>query len=338
MSGLVSGILSGTPISSAIQNPDEINYQKLQQLSNQMNLSGANTGVGRLIGQANDTDASYAGGGGGSAGSYSSADEQAQYQDQIDQINRLLGNIGVTRDQGSQRLNQSAADAMARLNEQKTKAMEGYDQQSLQNSQQRQRGVESVDQFANTSYKNLQRVLQGAHAGGGSVARQLVPQLVSQSAGTRRQGVFNTAGENEQAITSARGDATDQFKYSEQDLQNQKKQQEEDFLRGLLNQESDLLGKRASAESARAAATGAGYQAARAAAAGTRSEIDSRTAQLNALFGQYAPTFNARAVNLKTPELGKFTVDPAQLRSDQSLPTDSRVYMSALKKKQQGVI
>jgi hypothetical protein len=278
----------------------------------------------------------YSGGSNGGGGSaYSARDTQLQFQDQIDQINRLLGNIGVQRDQGNQRLESSFNDQNARLSEQEAKAMADYDQQQIKNGQQKQRGVEQVDNFANNSYNSLQALLRGGNAANSSVGRSLVPQLVSKSAGTRRQGVFDTAGENEQAIVSARGDAKDQFGYSKQDLMNQKRAQQEQFMQGILGQEQDLLGKRGGLESQRAAATGAGYEAARNAAAGTRGEIDSRTAQLNALFGQFAPTFNARAVNLKTPELSQFQVDQAQIRGDQSTPGETRAYLPALKKRQQ---
>lgn len=265
---------------------------------------------------------------------YTTGQTQALYDDQIAQLNSILGNIGNQRSQGLSRLEQSALDAKNRLTEQKTKTMQGYDQQSLKNAQDKQRGVEQVDDFANNSYKNLQRVLQGGNAGNSSVGRQLVPQLVSKSAGTRRQGVFNAAGENDASIASARGDAEDQYGYSFQDLENQRKSQQENFLSGIYQQEQDLYGKRAGIEAQKAAATGAGYEGVRAATAGSRAEIDSRAAQLNALFGQFAPTFNAKAVNTKTPDLKSYQIDPALIKGDQSIPQESRFYLPNLKKKE----
>lgn len=281
---------------------------------------------------------SYVGGGSGGSGGGSGANaaqERALYDDQIGYLNSILGNVGTQKSAGLQRLQSSAASANQRLQEQQTKTMSGYDEQGVKNAQQKQRGVEQVDSFANSSYNNLQRLLQGANAGNSSVGRQLIPQLVSKTAGTRRQGVFETAGENDQQIASARGDAEDQYKYSFEDLGNQRKQQEEDFLRGVLQQEQDLLGKRSTLEAQKAAATGANYEGTRAATAGTRGEIDARTNQLNALFGQFAPTFQAKAMNLKTPELSQFTVDPGQIKADSKLPGESSYYLTQLRKKQQ---
>lgn len=134
----------------------------------------------------------------------SAADEQAAYDDQINNINKLLGYTATQKEQGLASLQSGFDDETRKLGDAKTKTMAGYDEQNVENSQNKQRGVEDVDQYANSSYNNLQRILQGSHAGNSSVGRELVPYLVSKSAGTRRQGVFDTAGKNEQAIVKAR--------------------------------------------------------------------------------------------------------------------------------------
>lgn len=273
---------------------------------------------------------SYTGGGSDGRGS-----EQAVYDDQIDYINRLLGNLNTQRDAGLNRLEGSYNDAKNRLNEQKQKTMAGYDEQSLRNTQQRGRGLEQVDQFANNSYNSLQRLLAGAGAGNSSVARELVPMLVSQAAGTRRQGVIDTAGENEAAIANARKDAETEYGYSFQDMDNQYRDQRKDFLSGLLGQEQDYINKRMQAEAAKAAASGAGYAAARAATAQSRADLDNRTAQLNALFAQYAPSFTTRATNLKGVDLAGYQVDPALIGGDQSIAQQNRYYLPQIRKREE---
>lgn len=264
------------------------------------------------------------------------AEERAYYDDQINSLNRLLGLTSTQRDTGLTNLQSAAQAAQQRLQDQKTKALSGYDTQAVENSQDKQRGVESVDQFARNSYNSLQRLLQGGNAANSSVGRLLVPQLVSKAAGTRRTGVFDTAGRNERDITSARGNAIDEFNLSEEDLRNQQATQEQSFRQGILGEENRILGERRAAEIAKAQANGAGYGAARAAAQGTEAGINDRTAQLSALFSQFKPTFNARATNLQTPELSKFTVDPAQIKTANSgLPTESSYYLNQLRKKQE---
>lgn len=273
---------------------------------------------------------------GAGASAAAAADERAYYDDQINSLNRLLGLTSTQRDTGLTNLQSAAQAAQQRLADQKTKALSGYDTQAVENSQDKQRGVESVDQFARNSYNSLQRLLQGGNAANSSVGRLLVPQLVSKAAGTRRTGVFDTAGRNERDITSARGNAIDEFNLSEEDLRNQQATQEQSFRQGILGEENRILGERRAAEIAKAQANGAGYGAARAAAQGTEAGINDRTAQLSALFSQFKPTFNARATNLQTPELSKFTVDPAQIKTANSgLPTESSYYLNQLRKKQE---
>lgn len=271
----------------------------------------------------------------GGSSTPTATDERAYYDDQIAALNQLLGLVNSQEKSGLSRLNDSFDSQTRRLSEQQTKTMAGYDQQSLENSQDKQRGVESVDSFANNSYNSLQRLLQGANAGNSSVARQLVPYLISKGAGTRRQGVFDQAGKNDQLIASARGDAEDQYRYANEDLTNQRRSQEQAFREGILNKENDLLGQRRALEIQRAQADGTGYEAARQAAAASQAGIDSRMSQLAALFGKFEPTFTARAMNLQTPELGKFTVDPARISADKNIPTESSYYLTQLRKKQE---
>jgi hypothetical protein len=217
--------------------------------------------------------------------------------------------------------------------------MNGYDEQGVSNAQDKQKGVESVDQFANNSFNSLQRLLQGANAGNSSVARELIPYLVSKGAGQRRQGVFDQAGKNDQAIASARADATDQYNMSNEDLGNQRKQQEQNFRQSILQKQNELAAQKSALQTQGALATGADYASAKAAAASTQAGMADRTAQLSALFGQFQPTYTERQMNLKTPELGQFVVDKANIQSQgQGTPAESSYYMNQLKKKQQGLV
>jgi hypothetical protein len=91
---------------------------------------------------------------GGTAGN-STADTQRYYDDQLSDIDRLLGRVGTAESQGLETLRGSAAENARLIEEQRTKANAGYDSQSLQNSQDKEKGLGQVSNFANTSYKNL---------------------------------------------------------------------------------------------------------------------------------------------------------------------------------------
>lgn len=296
-----------------------------------------NEGGGGNTGQSNDqvvygSDAAQA----AAQRAAQAADERAYYDDTIAQIDRLLGGIGYQTQAGLENLQRSLANERTKLENQKKQTLQGYDDQSLQNAQDKQRGVEQVDSYANQNYNSLQRLLQGANAGSSSVARELVPYLVSKAAGTRRTSVFDTAGRNEQSIVSARKNAEDQYTTAFGELEDQGKQQEQQFRQSILNQENDLLAQKQEAEMKRAMANGSGYLAARAASRGTRDSINSRQDQLNNLFSQFKPTFQQKALDFQKPELGQYTVDRAAVNAANSgLPTESSYYLSQLKRKQE---
>jgi len=249
---------------------------------------------------------------------------RARANSQISSINSLLGLIGTKRDQGIGDINSGAAEQLRRLNEQKQATMTGYDNQATQNLKDRTRGYEQVDDFANSSAKSLGRVFQGANAGVSSVARLLAPQLIGKAAGSRRTGVTETANENDQQITSARTNAENEYGYSGQDIENQRLAQERQFRESTNNQEQDLLGKRLAYEQDAGLATD-----------GTQNEINSRMAQLNALFGQFKPSYSMRATPTQAVNLNSYSVDPAQFRLQQQQGGGDNFYTQQLKKKQQ---
>jgi hypothetical protein len=229
------------------------------------------------------------------------AGEQAAYDDQISALDQLLGTVGAQETSG-----------LKNLADQKSSIMSGYDTQRTQNTQARQRGLETTDAYANNNYNSLQRLLQGANAGNSSVSRELIPYLVAKSAGTRRQGVFNAAGENEQAIEQAGLDTSKEFAG-----------RESDFLLGIRQKQQELAAQKAAAQTAKAAANGSNYATAMAAGAATRAGMGTQTAAINALLGNFTPS-------TKAPELKTYQVDPSQVGANQGMPSESSYYLNQL--------
>jgi hypothetical protein len=260
----------------------------------------------------------------GGGGDPAAAQAAAQRASALAEINRILGNIGTQRDQGLARLGASFGDAEARLNRDRATAMQGYTDQRGENEADKLRGTEQVDQFANNSYSNLRRLLLGANAGGSSVARELVPQIVSKAAGQRRQGVFDTYGANEGNIDKAQELATVGFTDAAEDLGNQRRNSEESFRRSILEQEQDLIRQQRELGGIDPGAASA--------------QIASRDAQLNALFNQFAPTFSQKAVTANKADTSKYTVDRAAVQQGQGqFPGETAYYLPALRKKQEGL-
>lgn len=259
-----------------------------------------------------------------SGGSNGPSKQQVAQNAQLDQISRLLGILGTQEKEGISAIDKGYNSQKSRLTEQQTKAMSGYKDQFLKNDQDRQKGVNQVDDFAYNSYNSLQNLLRGSNAGVSSVARQVVPQVVSKGAGTRRQGVFDTAGENTKQITVAQKDAEDQFRYGFEDLGNQRNDQTKTLRQGIQQQAMDLEAQKLMLEADAGRATD-----------GTSRSLDARAKTLMSLFGKYAPSYTAKAMNLKTPELGQFQLDPGAIRQDQSLPAETRAYMPGIDRRRE---
>ncbi len=248
----------------------------------------------------------------------------AQRASALSEIDRILGGIGTKRDQGLSRLGASYGDSEARLNAQRQAAMSSYDKQRQENEGDKLRGTEQVDQFANNTYSNLRRMLAGMNAGSSSAMRELVPQVVSKAAGQRRQGVFDTYGKNETGIDDAAAQTTQDFDWSAEDLKNQRRGAEESFLRSIYEQEQDLTRQKQGLGGLDLGTANA--------------QIAAKDAQLNALFGQYAPQFSAKTVAPTTTDLGKYTIDKAAVRQGQGqYPSETAYYLPALRKKQEGL-
>lgn len=249
--------------------------------------------------------------GSSSSSSQNIAGERAYYDDQISALDRLLGIVGGQRQSGLNNLD----------NQQKT-IMQGYDEQGLQNTQGKERGLGQVDRFANDSFNSLSRILQGANASGSGVAKQLIPYLISKGAGERRQGVFETTGQNARAIDQARNETNSEFGAKKND-----------FLSSLLMKENDILGQKSGLQVQKSIANGSGYEAAKAAAAGTNATMDGRMAELNGLFGQFTPV-------TKAPALSEYTVDPNKINTNNGMPQESSFYLNQLlnKRKQENQV
>lgn len=243
------------------------------------------------------------------------ANEVASYDDQISNLDRLLGYANTKRQQGIQGIESEYGSTEAAQ-----KA--AFDKQRLQNTQNQEKGYGEVGTFANTSLNNLNRLLQGANAGRSSVGQVLAPYMVNQAAETRRKAVTDTAGENLANIDTT-ADTT--FR----DLGNQRKKSLQDYESSILETLNDLESQKKSAITNRGLSKGLGYAQARAEASDLESSMGNRYNQLAELFNKYKPDYTVK----EAPALSTYQVDPAQL-STQSQGTND-FYLNMLKRKKE---
>ncbi len=311
---------NGTPISNAEfsritgQDASAIEAAQKQSYDSSQSIKTAQQELGENLSNIPDT---YAGAAQAAAQAKATADEQAAYNDQISQLDQLLGYTETQKTKGLGELQGSFEASKTRLNA-------GLDAQGVQNQQAKEKGVGQVDQYGNDSYKSLQRLLQGANAGNSSVGRDLIPYLLSKGMGQRRSGVMDTFGQNEQSLNTNRTDEN-------QNLENQRKKQESSFLEGILGKQNELSNQKYQAQIARDMAGGQGYAQAQAGAQGIRSGMNDRQAQLAGLFDTYKQDFTYNAPK----PLSEFTVDKGLIGQGGQQQTGQSFYLQQLKKKQQ---
>lgn len=243
--------------------------------------------------------------------------EVGAYNSQISNLDKLLGYTNTQETQGVQSIN-DLYDYNKGLQDKSINA------QRLSNTQAKEKGYDQVGTFANTSMGNLNRLLQGNNAGRSAVGQILAPYMVGRSADTRRQGVTDTAGENEVALQTAQTTG-------DQQLENTKKNSTQSFLDALLNQRQSLESQKISAQIARDMADGSNFKQAQANASGLTANMDARQSELAGLFDKYKPNYTIN----EAPELSKYAVDPALIKSQQANPTESSFYAQQLKKKRE---
>lgn len=278
------------------------------------NLQNTTSDLGPALGK---TDTEQLESFGTGSGSSASGADLAYIQDQIGSLDRLLGYYGSQKQAGLENIINSAAKA-------KADATKQFEEQRLANQKARLSGLEDVGSFANQSYENLNRLLQGAKAGRSSVAQELVPYLISKGAGSRRQGVVQTAGENERSIQKAQNE-------SDYSLEEERKKNEREFLQSILEKENEMLSEKQQLETQRDMARGLTYNQARQASLPTQIALDERMNQLKNLFSTYKPSYTVA----ETPELSKYTVDKATIQagSENATPSSINYYLQQLKKK-----
>lgn len=251
------------------------------------------------------------------------AKQDAQYQSQIDSINRMLGIYNPQRQTGLSQIDTNYNEQQRRLQEQQTQANSGYDEQKTQAEQGQARGYDQVDNYAYNSANGLNRIFQGANAGKSSVARLLAPHLVGQAADSRRLDVTNIANQNLSGIKRAKDQATSDFGYANQDLENNRGYAKDALEKGITQQEMDQYNQRMALEQQLGRDT-----------SGTQNEINSRTARLQQLFGagSYNPQYTARAVTPQAVSLNSYNVDPMQIKAGNT-QAGGGFYAQQLKKK-----
>jgi hypothetical protein len=303
-------------------------------------VAGANMideqGQRTFIPQTPPTNTAPAGSGGGAARPVVNTDDLAYLDDQAAALRRLLGDIATTRDQGFARIGDDYSREEGGINQSKARATEGFQVKREDNTKGKLGSYNKVDTNARTLNDSVRRLLGMASGSQSSAFQEAAPNAVARDASIKRTDVTDTFGRNDRDINTAEEDTNLEFESALSDLLRQRRQKESDLETGVIGQEREVNENLANIAGERAKVAGGGYNSVKAAQAPYQAVIDSKRAALAGLFDKYRTPFQAKAVEVKAPNLAEFTVDRTAVNAgNQGGTADYNPYAAFLQKKRE---
>lgn len=314
--------------------------------SPQRAVYGMSAGGGAYTGGGGGSYSAATGGGGGGGYAAPAAPQPdheavAYWNDAISSLQRLLSSTNVQKEQGLAGLANSYNRNLGDLNEQESTALRNYGIKRDDTQKGRQTSLRQIDTSARQGNEGLRRLFQLAGAAGSSAATMVAPNAVARDASTKRSGALETFGRNLRDIDLAEGDAKAGFVRGRRDLDSQKREKEQSFIEGILNMQNDLQSKLSNAVTQKGIANGGTYSGLAGARAQYQGAINQNQNQLNNLFNQYRdPQFNVKPVEVRTPNLAQYTVDPTTIdlaQQNPGIPEELLPYLPALRDEEIGL-
>jgi len=247
--------------------------------------------------------------------SYNPAD--ISYLDtQSSNLQRMLQSADTGLNNGLTALSDSYNSEQNKANLQRSRALEDYQAQELQNQKGKESSLNTVDTNARTLNNSLQRILGMASGSGSSAYQFAAPNAVARQASGQRTNVLDNFGSNTAALTTAEDRAKVDFQTLLDNLAAQRNQKESDLRAGVLGNKNSIQSKLADIAAQRAQALGGGTSAIAAAQQPFQNEINANQTALDNLFSQFrTPTYDVKPVAPQQVDLGKYSVDRAAINA-----------------------
>ncbi len=273
------------------------------------------------------------GGGGGSAASPNASD-LAYLDSQNSLLRKQLERANAGLDQGLKGLSDSYNKEQSSANLQRSRALEGFNTQRTDTTNDKLKAVGSVNTNARTLADSVRRMLGLASGSNSSAYKQAAPGAIARNASIQRGNVNDTYGKNFRNLDTAEGQAKVDFANLLTDLLDQKKQRESDLRAGVLDNQNSISEKLASIAAEKARVSGGGYDSIMAAQKPFERDISNRNKALDGLFARFRTPYSVKPVNVQTPDLGKYTVDRQSINANRGGDTSQySPYSQPLKKK-----
>ena len=284
-------------------------FQPVQQIGQASSKANADTSAGTQ--GSVDPNANQS----GYSTSYNPAD--ISYLDtQSGNLQRMLQSADTGLNNGLTALSDSYNSEQNKANLQRSRALEDYQAQELQNQKGKESSLNTVDTNARTLNNSLQRILGMASGSGSSAYQFAAPNAVARQASGQRTNVLDNFGTNTAALTTAEDRAKVDFQTLLDNLAAQRNQKESDLRAGVLGNKNSIQSKLADIAAQRAQALGGGTSAIAAAQQPFQNEINANQTALDNLFTQFrTPTYDVKPVAPQQVDLGKYSVDRAAINA-----------------------
>lgn len=232
-----------------------------------------------------------------------------QWQQQMDYINRQLGNLDGSFNSGMNQLGDNFNKGLSRLNDQQSNALTRYGVQRTDTARDFDSSSNDIDNNARNNYQALTSLLGRAGAGSSSASQVLTPYAVSNDASKTRGKVSETYGRNLRDLGLAEDETKQSYENNKRDLEDQKRSSEYGLKQGIESQRAQLQGKLAEAQGNLAQANGGDFNAAKNAMGGALSSRDAIERSLSTLLDQYRNPYTVKDVAAKNVATQNYALD-----------------------------
>jgi hypothetical protein len=237
------------------------------------------------------------------------AQDLAYLDDQEGLLRGMLGSAGRTREQGVQQIEDSFNTEKNRSDVDRANAQSGFATKREDTTRDKMGAIGRVNSGARTLADSVRRILGMASGANSTAYKQAAPNAIARDASMKRTGVNDTFGRNFRDLDTAETSTMGNFDRFLEDLTTQKTQKRQGLEEGVLQQEQGVYRDLGEIARQRSLLQGGDYNAVRSATAPAMTAISDRQSALDNLFNQFRTPFNAKPVEVATPNLANYTVD-----------------------------
>jgi hypothetical protein len=265
------------------------------------------------------------------------ADTVSFLDDQLNQLQRLLGRTDTGLSQGLQQNEDQYNEQSSRANADKERQYAQYEDQRVDQNRGKLGAFDQLNKNANNGFRSLSQIIGRASGRGSSAFQEMLPDVIGKDVSSRRAQTNDTFGRNLAGIDKAQGQYDISFADVLDDLFKQKRSNESGLRTGIEGQRQDINSKMAQNAADRARVQGGDYAAVKAAQNPYQQAIDSSRDSVEGFFNQFRTAYTPKTAVAAAPELSGYTTDRAAVNAGAQGGDPTNPFSSLLRKRLQGM-